>query len=91
MIHHLMCQPPVVLKHVVVDGAGGFGDFLHDGQDLGECVRGDVGQLGAVVFWDDELGAGWLVRTRRPSGGERGYGWGWSREDDEGTYSVPCR
>ena len=58
MIHHLMRQSSVVLKHVVVDSPACFGDFLHDGQDLGECVRGDVGEFGAVVFWDDELEGG---------------------------------
>lgn len=55
MINDLMGQPAVVLQDVVVLGAAGLCDFLGHGQDLTQLIVRDVGQLGAVVFGDDEL------------------------------------
>lgn len=55
VIDNLMRDAPVVLEDVVVLAADGLGDLLGDGQDLGELVVGDVVELGAVEFGDDEL------------------------------------
>lgn len=56
VVDHLVRDAAVVLQDVVVLAADGLGDLLGDGQDLGQLVVGDVVQLGAVVFGDDELG-----------------------------------
>ena len=55
MVNLLMCRPPIVLQHVVIDRAGCARDLLRHRQDLGELVVGDVGKLCAVVLGDDEL------------------------------------
>lgn len=51
----LVCQPAVVLEHVVVLAALRLRDALRDGQDLEQVVVGDVCELRAVDFRDDEL------------------------------------
>jgi len=90
VIHHLVRRSSVVLKHVVVDGAGGFGDFLDDGEDFGEGFGGHVGEFGAVVFGDDELEVG--VRALVAGQVEEvGTGWKWEvRGWVRGTYGVAC-
>lgn len=56
VVDQLVRDAAVVLQDVVVLAADGLGDLLGDGQNLGQLVVGDVVQLGAVVFGDDELG-----------------------------------
>lgn len=51
----LVGDAPVVLQHVVVDGAAGGRELLDHGQDLRQSVVRDVGKFGTVVFGDDEL------------------------------------
>ena len=55
MVDDLVGDAAIVLQDVVVLDVLGDGDLLGDGQDLGELVVGDVVQLCAVVFGDDEL------------------------------------
>lgn len=55
MIDLLVGDAAIVLQDVVVLNALSNRNPLRHGQHLGELVVGDVVQLGAVVFGDDEL------------------------------------
>lgn len=55
MIDLLVCNAPIVLQNVVVFDALRDGNLLRHGQHFGQLVVGDVVELGAVVFGDDEL------------------------------------
>ncbi len=55
MVDFLMCQPAVVLQHIVVLGPASSCNLLDHWQDLGQGIVGNVCELRAVVFRDDEL------------------------------------
>ena len=55
MIDLLVGNAAVVLQNVVVLDALSDRNPLRYGQHLGQLVVGDVVQLGAMVFGDDEL------------------------------------
>lgn len=55
MIHFLMSKPAIVLQYIVVVQPLCDGNLLGHGEELGELVVGDVVELCAVVFGDDEL------------------------------------
>lgn len=64
MIDLLMRKPAIVLQDVVVLKALRDSDLLGYGQQLGELVVGDVVELCAVVFGDDELGRRQSLETQ---------------------------
>jgi len=68
VIDLLMGQTAVILQHVEILRARGLRDVLCDLQDLEELVVGNVGELDAVVFRDDELRRS--CKRERVRGGE---------------------
>jgi hypothetical protein len=61
MVHDLVRDTTVVLQDIVVLNVLRDGNFLGYSKDLGELVIWDVVEFCAVVFRDDELGAGRVV------------------------------
>lgn len=55
MVHHLVRNPSVVLQNIVILYTLRLCNLLSYGEDFGELVIGDVMQLCAVKFRDDEL------------------------------------
>jgi hypothetical protein len=51
----LVCDPAIVLQDVEVLRSNGGSDLLCNGKELCEVVVGDVCELLAVEFGDDEL------------------------------------
>jgi len=58
MVDDLVRNPAVVLQDVKVLCTNSSGNLLGDGQQLSQRVVGDVCELLAVVFGDDELDDG---------------------------------
>jgi hypothetical protein len=55
MVHLLVRNPTIVLQDIVVLYALRDGDLLRHGEHFRELLVGDVVQLRAVVFGNDEL------------------------------------
>lgn len=56
VVYLLMCHTAIVLENVVLLCATGSGKFCRDWEELAEGVVGYIGQISAVVLWNDELG-----------------------------------
>ena len=72
MIHLLMCQPAIILQHIVVLGTHHLGDLAHYGEHFSQLVVGNVSQVAAMVFGDDEgmaFGEGLDVKEGEDGGG----------------------